>query len=109
LVDRKLDSLSCGSCPEVVHSRFQAFLPSIEVHAGELTKRRGLEVDVETLTLADEWPAISGQVDHFLLTDLPNSLVDRFDIVRNARNVLNGAVVGDNHVLHVVVPESKVD
>lgn len=66
-------------------------------------------MDVEALALADKWSTISGKIEDLLLTDLPDGFVDGFDIVRNIRNVLDGAIVGDNHILHVVVPETETN
>lgn len=66
-------------------------------------------MDVETLTLANERSTISGEVDHLLLADFPDGLVDRLDIIGDTWNILDGAVVSDDHVLHVIVPESEVD
>lgn len=66
-------------------------------------------MDVKTLTLANERSTISGEVDHLLLADFPDGLVDRLNIIGNTWNILNGTVVSDDHVLHVIVPESEVD
>ena len=38
--------------------------------------------------------------------DLPNSFIDDLDIIGDP---LNGAVVRDNHILHLVIPETEVD
>ena len=66
-------------------------------------------MDVQTLALTDEGTTVSGEVENLLLTDLPDSLVDRLDVVRNARNALDRPVVSNDHVLHVFVPEAKVN
>lgn len=66
-------------------------------------------MDIQALTLANKCPAISRQVDDLLLTDLPNGLVNGLDVVRNSGDVLNGTVVSDDHILHVIVPKTEVD
>ena len=66
-------------------------------------------MDVETLTLANECTTVGGKIQDFLLGDFPDSLVDSLDVVRDVGDVLNGTVVGDDHVLHVVVPKTKVN
>jgi hypothetical protein len=109
LVDRELNSLCSGPRPEVIHSRLQALLPPIEMHACQLAKRRRLEVDIEGLRLADVSTSIGGEIEYFLLGDLPNGFVDCLDVVRDSRDILNGAIMRDNHVLHLVIPETEVD
>ena len=59
------------------------------------------------MALVYECTAIGGQVDNFLLTDLPDGLVNGFDISRNVWNVLDGAAVGNDHVFHVIIPKTK--
>jgi hypothetical protein len=64
---------------------------------------------VQALALTDEGPTISGEVENLLLTDLPDSLVDRLDIIWNTRNALDRPIVSNDHIFHVLVPEAKVD
>ena len=79
------------------------------MHARELSQRRRLEVDVERLGLADKCAAISSEVEHFLLRDFPYGFIDGLDIIGDSRDVLDGAIMRDDHVLHLVVPEAEVD
>ena len=79
------------------------------MHAGQLTERRRLKVDIETLALANEWSTVGSHVENLLLTDLPDSLVDSLDIVGDVGDVLNRAIVGNDHVLHRIIPEAKLD
>lgn len=104
LVNGELNGLGRRSCSEVVRPGFQAILPSVEVHARQLPESTCRKVNVETLTLANESAAVSCKVQNLILANLPDRLVDRLDIVGNARDILDGAVVGDDHVLHGVVP-----
>ncbi len=104
LVDGELDSLRGGPRAEVVHARLEAFLPAVEVHARQLAECRRLEMHVERLALADERAAVRREVEHFLLADLPDGFVDRLDVIRDRWDVLHGAIVRNDHVLHVVVP-----
>ena len=79
------------------------------MHARELSERRGLQMDVQALALADESSAVGGEIQDLFLTDLPYSLVDGFHVVRYPWDVLYRTVVCDDHVLHVVVPETAVN
>lgn len=42
------------------------------------------------------------------LREFPDGFVDRFDIIGNGGDVLNRAVIRNNRVLHLVVPQSEV-
>ncbi len=108
-VDGELDGLGCRPCPEVVHTRLQPLPPTIEVHARQLAECGRLKVDVQALALANEGTTISGEINDFLLANLPHRLVDGLDVIGNVRNVLDGAIVCNDHVLHVIVPETKVN
>ena len=108
-IDSKLNGLSCRPGSQVIHPGLQSLLPSIEVHARQLSVGWGLKVDVQALALADKCSTISGEVENLLLTDLPDGLVDRLDVVWNSRDALDRPVVSDDHVLHVLIPEAKVD
>jgi len=104
LINGELNGLRCWPSPQVIHSCLQTFLPPIKVHACQLPKCWGLQMNVHALTLADESSMIHSEVDYLLLADLPDSFVDCFDIVRDSRDVLDGSIVGNGHVLHVVIP-----
>jgi hypothetical protein len=52
-------------------------------------------VDVERLGLVDKGTSVGGEVDNGLLADLPDGLVDRLELGRDAGNVLNGTAVSD--------------
>ena len=79
------------------------------MHTGELAERRRLEMDIERLGLADVGTTIGSEVKDLLLGDLPDGLVDGFDVIGDAGNILDGAVVRDNHVLHLVIPQTEID
>jgi len=108
LVHRKLDSLGSRPCAQIVHPRLQTLLPPIKVHTRKLSQRRRLQMHVQALALADESPAVRSEVQDFLLADLPDGLVDRLDIIWDSGNVLHGTIVRNNHILHVIVPETEV-
>ena len=65
-------------------------------------------MNIQALTLADERPTVRSKINDLLLTDLPNSLVDRLDVVWDPSNLLDRSVMSDDHVLHLVVPELEV-
>lgn len=66
-------------------------------------------MDIQALRLADEGATVGSEVEDLLLRDFPDGLVDGLDVVRNLGDVLDGTVVGDDTVLHVVVPEVEAD
>lgn len=109
LVDGELNGLGSRASPKVVHSGLQPLLPSIEVHAGQLAHRWGSEVHIQTLALANERATVGSEVQNLLLGDFPDSLVDSFDVVGNVGNGLYRPIVGDNHVLHIIVPQTEID
>lgn len=109
MIEGELDRLSGRPRTQVIHARLQTLLPSVEMHTGQLTKSGGRQMDVQTLTLADESTTICREVDDLLLTDLPDGFVDGFDVGGDSRNVLDRTVMCDDHVLHVVVPQSEID
>ena len=52
---------------------------------------------------------IGREVKDLLLEDLPNGLVDSFDIIGDAGNILGGTVVCCNYVLHFIVPQTEIN
>jgi len=95
------------SSAEIIHAGLEAFLPAVKMHTCQLPDGGTGKMNVQTLALVNVCTAISGQVDNLLLTDLPHSFVDRFDIGRDIRDILDGATVSNDHVLHVIVPKPK--
>ena len=79
------------------------------MHRRALRVRRVGQVQVQRLTLVDERATVSRHLENRLLRDLPHSPVEVLDVLRNARNVLNRAVGGDETVLEVVVPDALSD
>ena len=66
-------------------------------------------MNIQTLALANECTTIGSQVDNFLLTYFPNSLIDSLRVIGNGRDILDRTIVSDDHILHVVIPETAVD
>jgi hypothetical protein len=54
--------------------------------------------------LADISTSIGCEIEYFLLGF---SQIDSLDVIKDFRDVLNGAVVHDNHIPHLVVPETS--
>jgi len=52
--------------------------------------------------LADAGTEIGSEIEHFLLGDLPNGLIDGLDVVRDPQDIVNRAVVHNNHILDLV-------
>ena len=66
-------------------------------------------MNIQTLTLTDKGTTISSEVENFLLTNLPYSFIDSFDIVWDVGDVLYRSIVSNNHVLHIIIPKANVD
>lgn len=66
-------------------------------------------MDVQALALANICATIRSEVDDLLLRDFPDGLVDGLDIVRDIWNLLDRATVGNDHILHLIVPELEVN
>ena len=64
---------------------------------------------IQTLRLADVCAPISSEIEDFLLRNLPDGLVYCFDVSRDIGDVLDRAIMRDDHVLHVVIPKTEVD
>jgi len=64
------------------------------MHARELTKRRRLEVNIDKLGLTDVGITTGRDIEN----------LDCLDVVRNAGDVLNEAVMPDDLILHPVIP-----
>lgn len=61
---------------------------------------------IQGLTLADESTTVGGEVEDFLLTDLPDGFIDRLDVVRDTGDALDRTIVSNDNVLHLVTPET---
>jgi len=64
---------------------------------------------VQALALADEGSSVRSEVKDLLLRNFPDGFIDRLDIIRNVRDVLNRTIVGDDHVFHVVIPQVELN
>jgi len=66
-------------------------------------------VYVQTLTLADEGSSVCSKVKDLFLGDFPDGFVDGFHGIGNIGDILNRTVMGNDHILHVVVPKAEID
>ena len=109
LVDGELDGGGGGHGAEVVHAGLQTHLPAGEVHAGELAHGGLLHVDVERLRLIDEGTTVRGHLQMLRWEISQTVLYRALMSVRDVGDVLDRTTLGDDAVLHVVGPETKVD
>lgn len=109
LLHRELDGVGGGFGAQVVHARFQALLPAVEVHARELAEVHVQHVQVQALALADERAPVGRHIDDAALGNLPHRFIQVLDVLRDARNVLHRAVGGNDGRLHLLVPEAELD
>ena len=73
----------------------------------ELVEGRISHVDVQALRLADEGSPSTGKVDQGLLRDLPHSLVKVLQILRDRSDLLDTAIVSNQLVSDVIIPQAK--
>ena len=81
----------------------------MEMHSGHLVKRWVLLVQVETLRLADVGATADSEVYHAPLLDLPDGLVEFFDVVGNLLDALNTAVASNDLVLDRSSPQANLE
>ena len=79
------------------------------MHGCDLAHGRLLHVNVQRLRLVNEGTTVSSHLDDGALRDLPDSLVENLDLVRNVRDALDGSTLGNDAVLHVLGPETHVN
>ena len=58
----------------------------MEMHGRHLIKLWIFLVEIETLRLADIWASGNSEIQHALLLDLPHSLVDFAELLRDLFN-----------------------
>ena len=107
-IDSELDGVTSWPRSEVVLAGLQARLPGVEVHRRHFGELRVLLVEVKTLGLADVRASGDGEVHHSLLLDLPNGLVDFTQMLRDLRDVLHAAIVGNDLVLDSSCPQAEL-
>ena len=79
------------------------------MHGRQLAGGRRIYKEIEGLRLADICAAVGCHIDDITLFDLPDGLVDLLDVLRDLIDVLDRAIVEDDLVLHVIVPEIEID
>ena len=65
-------------------------------------------MDVERLRLINEGSSVRGLFDHILLRDLPDSLVQLLNLVRDVGDVLDAAIGRDDVILDIIIPHSQL-
>ena len=61
------------------------------------------------LRLVDESATVGGHVDERALGDFPDGLVDSLVLVWDLGNVLDGARVGHDAILDILIPNAELD
>ncbi len=107
--DGELDGVNSGFGAEVVHAGFQAALPRVEVHGGELAEVGVFDKEVHALALADERAPVGSHVNDDFLGKLPHGFVKRLDIIGDGADALHGAVGADEFFAHFIVPHAPVN
>lgn len=103
-IQGELDGISGGTRSQVVLPCLQALGPGIEVRRGQLIVRGLCHVDVQALRLADEGSSCASQVDQGFLRDLPNILVEVFQVLWDRLDFLDTAIVSNQLVPHIIIP-----
>jgi len=78
------------------------------IRTHQLSNTWVLKMNIQALTLANKCTTVRSEVDNLLLANLPNCLIDGFDVVGDPGNLLDRSVVSNNQVLHLIVPELQV-
>ena len=107
LVDSELNGIGLGSRSKVVHTSLESLLPGVEVHRSQLLGGRIGNVNIQTLTLANVWRTVGGQVQDDSLRNLPDSLVDVSEVLWDFFNLLDGSTVRNDLVAEGLVPDSE--
>lgn len=79
------------------------------MHRSNLPKGRVLDMDIQTLTLINKRTPISSHIHNRLLTQLPHSLVERLQLARNIRDILNTPIIRNNPILHIIAPKPQIN
>mmetsp|Transcript_12173 Transcript_12173/g.26968 ORF Transcript_12173/g.26968 Transcript_12173/m.26968 type:complete len:510 (+) Transcript_12173:311-1840(+) len=103
-IHSELDGVGRRLGAQVVLPGLETALPSVEVHRRQLGGGAIHHVDVQALGLVDVGSAVSGHIDHALLLDLPDSLVELLDVLRHIQ-LLHRPIVGHQLLLHGRPPE----
>ncbi|RMZ97085.1 hypothetical protein BpHYR1_023805 [Brachionus plicatilis] len=75
------------------------------MHRGHFAKCRIGQVNVQRLTLINESPTVSRHVYQIFLRYLPNSSVQFLQLIWNGVYLLNGAIVGYDLILYLIIPQ----
>ena len=75
------------------------------MHGGDLCEGWILQVDVQGLALVDERSSADGQVDQLLLRQFPDCPEELSGLFRDLLDALDGAVLGQDLVSDLAVPE----
>jgi hypothetical protein len=95
LIQSELNGVNGRSSPQVVHSSLETLLPPVKVHGSQLSHGWVGQVNVQGLRLVDKGTTIGSEVDDSLLTDLPDGLVDRLELGRDTRDILDRSTVSN--------------
>lgn len=109
LFHRKLDGVHRSFGAQVVHARFQALLPGVEVHGRELAEIGIFYKQVHALALANVRAPVGGHVYDGLLAQFPHRAVQHFDVLGYAGYVLHRTIGGHQAVFHLFVPQAQSD
>jgi len=104
-IHSELDCIGSRLRPQVVHASLQAQLPAVEMHGRELRGRAISHVNIQALTLADVRRPISGHFQDALLLDLPDRLVELFQVCGDVK-ALHRPIQRDKLLLQIVIPEA---
>ena len=132
-IQGELDGIRSRTGSQVVHAGLQTGLPTVEMHGSQLGGSWIRHEDIETahhkgrhphistlqtghiqshpipdapLTLVDEGTAISSHIHQNTLSQLPCSLVQVLQILRDCFDVLNTAIVGNELVNEIRSPQT---
>ncbi len=94
---------AAGRSTEVFEACLETLCPAVDTHTRALGDCRWMLSDCDSRRAA-----IRSKIDDLRLRDLPDSPVNRLDVVWKDVDVLDRAVVSNDHVRHVIVPQIKL-
>mmetsp|Transcript_11258 Transcript_11258/g.26913 ORF Transcript_11258/g.26913 Transcript_11258/m.26913 type:complete len:242 (-) Transcript_11258:1954-2679(-) len=108
-VHGELDGICCCLAAEIVLTGLQPPSPAVEMHRRELGCSYVRHVNVQGLRLVNVWATVSSHINNGSLLDLPYSLVDLAQFLRDLFDALHRSICGHDTLLQSIVPATELD
>ena len=94
---------------QIIDARFQPLRPTIKMHRCERIISRVLYPQIQALALANKGPSIRRHINNMAHRDFPHRLVSLFHLLRQIINMLNTALVRNDVVFELRVPQTHIN